>query len=125
MAAVHDGGQVLSPLWRPEAGVGRSVTLDEEVFTQLHRAVSDYRLRRDRRPQYVIMDAATFLRCVAASYGEPLDVLELGTQQVRIMGLIAVVIPTDGLPMLRVTGYPSNEAIDLAREAMLGSPEDR
>jgi hypothetical protein len=95
------------------------------VFPQLSRAVADYHLRRDRMPRYVVMDAATFLRCVAESYMEPLDVLELGTQQVRIMGLIAVVIPTDGLPLLRVTGYPSNEAIDLAREAMLGPLEDR
>ena len=33
-----------------------------------------------------------------------------------LLGLIVVVISTDGLPMLRVTGWPASETMDLIHD---------
>lgn len=99
-----------------------------DIFTQINRLRARYIEARGLRPMFVVMDAKSFLECVSQSYfqdGFPSGIysglvdsqkiMGLGSERVTVCGLNVVVIPTDGMPMLLVTGWPTAEAIELVR----------
>lgn len=80
--------------------------------SEIARAAAAHEERTGRYPQYVVLDADSFLWCFR---GMPRPEQDQRNGQCVIMGMIAVVIDTDGLPMVRVADWPFEQSLRAER----------
>lgn len=79
------------------------MTLREQILSEIAR----YHARHTDLPAFILMDGDTFLELVS----ERGIVAAMTMGGMTFYGLKVVVLPTDGLPLLKIVGQPGHEAM--------------